>query len=50
MSKSWVLDVKESEDGELYIEMTDEILSWYNTTREEVRMIYHQRIMSRANY
>ena len=26
MSKSWVLDVKESEDGELYIEMTDEIL------------------------
>ena len=26
MTKSWVLDVKESEDGELYIEMTDEIL------------------------
>ena len=26
MSKSWILDVKENEDGELYIDLTDEIL------------------------
>jgi hypothetical protein len=30
MSKSWVLDVKEREDGELYIEFTDEMLEGSN--------------------
>ena len=30
MHKSWVLDVKEREDGELYIEFTDEMLEGTN--------------------
>lgn len=30
MSKSWVVDVQESEDGELFIELNDEILAGSN--------------------